>query len=129
MLSNLILATTLLLSLIDTTVAQRNVWSTSANGVGASMILKDSNAVETGFDATFYQYPALNFIPFWDDDFVAGEYSSNSIVTSTSKVTDPNFYITDNIHSAEIYGLLNINMFNVLIELKGYFVRMYYIIN
>lgn len=126
MFSNLLLATTLLLSLIDSTLAKRNVWSTVANGVGASMILKDSKAVETGFDAKFYSYPALDFIPFWNDDFVAGGYSSNKILASTSQVTDPNFHITRNIFSAEVYGLLNINVHNVLIELTGYFVRMYY---
>lgn len=125
MLSNLFLTTTLLLSLVNTTFAQRNVWSKTANGVGGSIILKDNAPKETGFAATFYDYPLLNFIPFWDDSFVAGEYSSNAIRTTANSVTEPNFEFTNNLLSEQIYGLYNMNMLNVLVELKGYYVRMY----
>lgn len=123
MFSKLFLVTTLLISLLKSTTATRNVWSLSEEGIGASIILKDGAAKTTGFSAKFYDYPWGNFIPFWDDDFVAESYTTKSIRTSANAVTSPNFSFDD--ATDNLYGLYNINMANVLIELKGYFVRMY----
>ena len=125
MFSNFAFSAAILLSLFQTISARRNVWSTTANGLGASIQLKDTAATETGFNAKFYSYPALDFIPFWNDDFVADGYSTRQIITSANGITDPNFSFDSNMLNEQVYGLYNIDMFNVLIELKGYFKRMY----
>lgn len=123
MFSKLFLATTLLVSFLKPITATRNVWSLSEEGIGATIILKDGAAETTGFSANFYDYPWGDFIPFWNDDFVAESYTTRSIRTSATAVTSPNFSFDDG--TDNLYGLYNINMANVLIELKGYFVRKY----
>lgn len=121
MFSKLFLATTLLASLLKPTLAQRNVWSQTVEGVGASISLSEGAAVTTGFSAIFYDYPWGNFIPFWSDDWVAGSYSTNDIRTTATGVTSPNFSFDSD--SVNIYDLYNIQIDNVLIELTGYFTR------
>lgn len=125
MLSNLLTAATLFFTLLDTTLAQRNVWSITENGVGATIAMKNDAAVETGFHATVYDYPWGDFIPFWNDNFVAGGYSTRKVLSSTVSVTDPNFHFTDHVGSANLYGMLNTNMVNVLVELKGFYYGTY----
>lgn len=123
MLSKLAVATALLASFISPSSAERNVWSKSVDGVGASIVMKDDSAITTGFSAKFYDYPWGDFIPFWCDHWVAGGYSTNDIRTTASAVTSPNFSFSPG--NKNLYGLYNIDMTNVLVELKGYFARMY----
>lgn len=124
MFSKLFLATTLLASILKPTLATRNVWSQSQEGIGATIILKDDAVKTTGFSAKFYDYPWGNFIPFWNDDFVADSYTTRSVRTTATAVTSPNFSFDDS--NDNLYNMYNINMANVLIELTGYFARMYF---
>lgn len=125
MFSNLFLATTLLLSLVNTTVAERNVWSKSVDAVGASMQLNSEATQTPGFAATFYSYPWGDFIPFWDDSWVQGSYSYNTVRATANAVTSPNFSFRGG--NKNLYGLYNINVENVVVELKGYYSRTYII--
>lgn len=120
MFSNLVLTSSLLLS-IATSAFGRDIYSTSQDGTGVSINFKADAEMSTGFDATFYSYQEAWVFPAGDTSFIESGYSANSIRTSVGGVTEPNFKITDNEHSANIYGLYNINMYNVLIELTGYF--------
>ncbi|ODQ45033.1 hypothetical protein PICMEDRAFT_160624 [Pichia membranifaciens NRRL Y-2026] len=119
MFSNVFLAATLLLSLVNTTIADRNVWSKSVDGVGALMQLNTDVPKTTGFAATFYSYPWGDFIPFWKDSWVQESYSFNTIRATANAVTSPNFSLNGG--NQNLYGLYNINMENVVIELKGYY--------
>ena len=123
MFSNVFLAATLLLSLVNTTTADRNVWSKSVDGVGALMQLNTDIPKTTGFAATFYSYPWGDFIPFWKDSWVQESYSFNTIRATANAVTSPNFSLQGG--NQNLYGLYNINMENVVVELKGYYSRTY----
>lgn len=121
MLSKLFLTSSLLLLKANQAFSCPDVYSTSQNGVGADLKLNADATVSTGFDATFYNYPWGNFLPMLNSEFVASRYSLNAISTSASEVTEPNFSYGGFPHSVSIYGLYNIDMTNILVELKGYF--------
>lgn len=123
MLSKLFLTTTLLASILKPTLATRNVWSLSEEGIGATIILRDDAVTTAGFSAKFYDYPWADFFPFWDDNFVADGYTTRAVRTTATAVTSPNFSFGGGANN--LYDLYNINMENVLLELKGYFARMY----
>lgn len=104
----------------------RNTVSRSSDGVGCTATVAASS---TGFDATFYRYPAVNLLLFDDNNFVANDYTTRSVYATATGVTDPNFDIAVlNPLFADLpnYGLSRITLYSSIVELKGYFVGMYY---
>lgn len=99
-----------------------NVWSQSQNGVGASIVLSQGHTSETGFKATVYSFP---FNSFWNFGYIGASYTTNSVIASADSVVSPNFSMTGrnsyNPDGYDFYGLSGINMNNILIELKGYY--------
>lgn len=119
MFKNIISLTTIALALVTSTNAQRNVVSSTANGAG---IAAGVQTYSTGFNARFYDYCAGDLIDFNNDNWVANGYALAEPKTSTNLVTEPNFKFNFPVGGQHIYSMYNIDMWNVLIELKGYFV-------
>jgi len=118
MFSKFALSATALLSILQVTYAE--VTGTTAAGVGASVFMKPGAAIQTGFNANFYDLPIPLLINFNDNDFMADGYTAIKPRASTSLVTSPNFSLDDN-DNASIYGLYNQDLDNTIMELKGYY--------
>lgn len=125
MFSSLSFVLTLLLLNIHKTTAYYNVWNQFQNGVGASIQFNAGASINTGFLAKFYDLPVLEEGYYLFDNFVASGYSSNSIITSATAVTAPNFSYGPTLGGVDLYGLYNIDMNDILIEYTGYFERKY----
>lgn len=119
MFKNIFSLVSVVLALTTSAQATRNVYDTTADGVGCTAGLK---SYSTGFNARFFDYCGGDLIKFNDNGYVADDYALGQIRTSTSGVTEPNFNFGNGIGGKHIYSMYNIDMWNVLIELKGYFV-------
>ncbi|KAG0673002.1 hypothetical protein C6P40_003211 [Pichia californica] len=119
MFKNIISLATVAFALISGTEAQRNRVSSTADGHGLIAGVASSSI---GFNARFFDYPGGDLIRFNSNDWVANSYASGSPRTTTNSVTEPNFSFDDGLGGKSIYSMYNINMWNVLIELKGYFI-------
>lgn len=119
MFKNIISLVTIALALISKAEAHNNRYDSTGQGHGLVAGVKTSSV---GFNARFFDYPGGDLIRFNSNDWVANEYASGEPRTSTNGVTEPNFSFWDGLGGKNIYSMYNINMWNVLIELKGYFV-------
>lgn len=119
MFKNIISLASIALALIGATDAQRNVVGTTAEGTGVTANIASSSV---GFNARFFDYPGGDLIRFNSNAWVAGSYALGQPRTTTNSVTEPNFSFANGIGGKSIYSMYNINMWNVLVELKGYFV-------
>lgn len=115
---NIISFATILLSLVTSSQAKRNVVSSTANGSG---VVAGVATYSTGFNARVFHYPAGDLIDFNNDNYVADSYALSNPITSTNQVTEPNFSYEFPVQGEDLYSMLNINMWNTLVELKGYF--------
>lgn len=115
------------LVLADTSSYQSNVWSQSQNGVGALITLSNDATTELGFKATVYSFPWLSF---WDFGYIGASYTTNGIVTTIDSIDNPNFSLPGSWSWATegytLYGHPHVAMNQKLVELKGYFSRMYF---
>lgn len=125
MLSKLVTITTLISTFISSSTADRNTSPDIIDGVGVSIQLTDGASTTPGFFAKFYDYPLCDFIPLSNNDWIAGSYSTKDIRTTASAVTSPNFFLHSDDYNQALYGLNDVDMANVVLELKGYFARMY----
>jgi sporulation protein YlmC with PRC-barrel domain len=107
------------LALVGGTHATQNVYDTTAVGTGAYIGVA---TYSKGFNARFFEYPEADLIRYFSNDYVAGNYALQAPFTSTTGVTEPNFSYGWQPRHESIYDMLNINMYNVNVELKGYFV-------
>lgn len=115
---NIISFATILLSLATASNAHRDIVSTTANGSG---VVAGLATYSTGFNARVFSYRAGDLIDFNNNNYVANSYALGYPLTSTNQVTEPNFTYDFPDKGEELYSMLNINMWNTLIELKGYF--------
>lgn len=110
---------TSLLTLVALVNADRQVVSQFSAGNGCSIA---AASTRTGFDVNFYNYLPGDVLNIQLDDFVANDYTTDqTILTTATGVTAPNFSFALNLVSQTIYGGLVIRLSNVLIEYKGYF--------
>ncbi|AWU77159.1 hypothetical protein CAS74_001085 [Pichia kudriavzevii] len=119
MFKNIYTLATVAFALLGLTEAKRNVVSSTANGSGAAIGVA---TYSTGFNARFFAYDGGDLIDFNCDDYVANSYALGKVRTSTSLVTEPNFSFGFPVEGEHVYDMYNINMWNVLVELQGYFV-------
>lgn len=112
----------------DTSTYQSNVWSQSQNGVGALITLSNNAPTELGFKATVYSFPWLSF---WDYGYIGASYTTNGIVTTIDSIDNPNFSLPGSWSWSPdgytLYDHPNVALNQTLIELKGYFSRMYFL--
>lgn len=108
----------IILALTTSVVGLGNVYGVSSDGVGCTFSPQSSY---TGFNVRFYDYPLLG-VEDLINDFVAYQYTTRSIRTTTTGVTDPNFSLAAPAlgFSNSIYGMY-LNTVNVLIDYRGYF--------
>lgn len=125
MFPKLVLITTLISSFISSSIADGNTSSRVIDGVGVSIQLDDGASITPGFFAKFYDYPLSDFILLSNDDWIAGSYSTKNIRTTASAITSPNFSFESGNYYQMLYGINDVDMTNVLLELKGYFARMF----
>nr|5A3L_A Chain A, CEA1 [Komagataella pastoris DSMZ 70382]5A3L_B Chain B, CEA1 [Komagataella pastoris DSMZ 70382]5A3L_C Chain C, CEA1 [Komagataella pastoris DSMZ 70382]5A3L_D Chain D, CEA1 [Komagataella pastoris DSMZ 70382]5A3M_A Chain A, CEA1 [Komagataella pastoris DSMZ 70382]5A3M_B Chain B, CEA1 [Komagataella pastoris DSMZ 70382]5A3M_C Chain C, CEA1 [Komagataella pastoris DSMZ 70382]5A3M_D Chain D, CEA1 [Komagataella pastoris DSMZ 70382] len=80
-----------------------------------------TNAVD-GFDATIYQYNANDLRLIRDPTFMSTGYLGRNVLNKISGVTVPGFNIWNpSSRTATVYGVKNVNYYNMVLELKGYF--------
>lgn len=120
---NIVNSITLLLSFATSTLAARNQYGKSSDGIGCSAQIATSSV---GFDATFYNYDGGDLIDFNNDKFVANYYTTRSAYASATGVTKPNFSLAGNaVQNATIYNMGGVNIGSTVLQLTGYFVGMY----
>lgn len=114
------------LSLTSGVAARRNTVSRSSNGVGCTADIATSSV---GFNAKFYSYDQADLIPFNDNNFVANDYTTRGLYTTATGVVEPNFSTGDIPNHATLtnYGLTNVDIYATILELKGYFVGMFFL--
>lgn len=121
---NIINSLTLLLSFATSSLASRNTYGLSTNGVGCTAQIATSSV---GFNANFYNYVGGDLIDFNNKNFVANDYTTRNIYASATGVTEPNFDLANNqVYNATIYGLPGVSIYSTVLELKGYFTGMYF---
>lgn len=119
MFKNIISLASIALALIGGSYADdRDVYRTTAQGTGVQASVASSSV---GFNARFFDYPAGDLIRFNDNNWVADSYSAGQPRTTTNSVTVPSFSFQHGSGGKSIYNMYNINMWNVVVELKGYF--------
>ncbi|CAY69943.1 uncharacterized protein PAS_chr3_1145 [Komagataella phaffii GS115] len=80
-----------------------------------------SNAFD-GFDATIYEYNANDLKLIRDPVFMSTGYLGRNVLNKISGVTVPGFNIWNpRSRTATVYGVQNVNYYNMVLELKGYF--------
>ena len=119
MFSNILTLASVAIALLGQADANKDIYSTTANGAG---IVAGVPSYSKGFNARFFDYPQADLIRFFDDNWVANDYALQIPRTSTNGVTEPAFDFDNNFHGQHIYSMYNINMYNVMLELQGYFV-------
>lgn len=114
------------LSLTSPVLAARNKVFQSSDGVGCTAQIASSS---TGFNAKFYDYPQADLIRFNQDTFVANKYTTAAVIGTATGVVEPSIIQSGIPNHATLtnYNITDIDVYHTALELRGYFVRMYYI--